>query len=169
LNPFKTDKEYLPWLASWLGLTLRADLPEENKRNLIARATYLYAWRGTHRGLAELISIVTGGTPEITEPEIVTLTVGLQAVVGSSTRLGRDLPFYFHVNLSLPGTSLYGNARANMEALTRDTIEFGKPAHTYYNLEFSAVDDESAQVLTGGTQSHASRGGRKNADTSQQQ
>jgi phage tail-like protein len=144
LDPFKTGSEYLPWLASWLALTLRADLPEVTKRTLISRATFLYARRGTLQGLAELLSIVTGGKPEIIEPEIVTLTVGVQATVGSTTRLGRDLPFYFHVTLSLPSSTLRGAARATAEMLARDTIELGKPAHTYYTLELADADHQPA-------------------------
>jgi phage tail-like protein len=170
LDPFKTREEFLPWLASWVALTLRVDLPADCKRLLIAHASSLYAWRGTSRGLEALLSIVTGGgQATIKEPEIIALTVGVQAVIGSTTRLGRDLPFFFQVNLSLPGTVLTGRPLASIEKLVRDTIELGKPAHTYYNLELSFADQAQSQARSGESRSRAAGKAGKNAGTSSQQ
>lgn len=150
LDPLKTREEFLPWLASWVALAFRADLPAARMRLLISSASSLYCWRGTRKGLEDLLTIVTGGgQPTIVEPEILTLTVGIQAVVGSTTRLGRDLPYYFEVFLKLPMPAPAANALSSVEALVRDTIELGKPAHTYYNLELSFAESAPPPSTSG--------------------
>ena len=144
LDPDKTPEEFLPWLASWLALDLRADLPVDRKRSLIANAVALYTWRGTRKGLEDMLNIITGGgSAAIKEPEILTLTVGVQAVVGSTTRLGRDLPYFFEVRLTMPHGPLTGEKLSALEALVRDTIELGKPAHTHYQLELAFANRTS--------------------------
>lgn len=156
IDPDKTPERFLPWLASWVALALRADLPVERKRLLIARAASLFQWRGTLRGLRELLQIVAGEwihpatdesaieaesaekmEPKITEPTLQSLIVGVQAVVGSTTRLGRELPYLFQVTFALPEPKPPQSDLIALESLVRDTIELGKPAHTYYELRFT--------------------------------
>jgi phage tail-like protein len=156
LDPDTTPSEFLPWLATWLAFNLRADLAEERKRLLIRRASSLFACRGTIRGLRELLQIVAGEwvqppdldhehsvrpddnqEPRIVEPTLQSLIVGVQAVVGSTTRLGREMPYLFEVTFTLPEPLPRRKERIALERLVRDTIELGKPAHTYYNLKFT--------------------------------
>ena len=59
--------DFVPWLAEWVGVALDENWPTERQRVLVARAGDLYRWRGTVRGLKELISIYTGAEPEIEE------------------------------------------------------------------------------------------------------
>jgi phage tail-like protein len=155
VDPDTAPEEFLSWLANWLALNLRPDLAEERKRLLIRRAASLFAWRGTIRGLRELLQIVAGEwveppsvdhernvhtddnqEPRITEPTLQSLIVGVQAVVGSTTRLGREMPYLFEVTFKLPEPLPRRKERIALERLVRDTIELGKPAHTYYNLKF---------------------------------
>ena len=141
LDPLHTREEFLPWLASWVALAFRADLPTDRMRLLIANASSLYAWRGTCKGLADLLSIVTGGgRATIVEPEIVSLTVGVQAVIGSTTRLGGELPYFFRVSLASSFATPDDDALQSFESMVRDTIDIGKPAHTYYKLDLSFAD-----------------------------
>ena len=51
---------YLDWLASWVGLTLDARLPDAVRRRLLASSPRLYDLRGTLAGLRELLIIVLG-------------------------------------------------------------------------------------------------------------
>lgn len=51
---------YLDWLASWVGLTLDARLPDAVRRRLLASSPRLYDIRGTLAGLRELLIIVLG-------------------------------------------------------------------------------------------------------------
>ena len=50
----------LDWLASWLGILALPALPEARRRRLVEEATLLFRERGTARGLARALDIVTG-------------------------------------------------------------------------------------------------------------
>jgi len=59
-DPFTTDADFLPWLASWVALVLDDEWPEEKKRLLISRTMDLYRGRGTVDSLKEYLEIYTG-------------------------------------------------------------------------------------------------------------
>jgi phage tail-like protein len=59
-NPDSVEIKLLPWLASWLSLTLDDNWPEEKRRELIKRAHQFFNMRGTLRGLQELLKLYTG-------------------------------------------------------------------------------------------------------------
>jgi phage tail-like protein len=67
-DPSATPVEALPWLASWLGLTLDRTWSEEFQRNAIQNAFERYAQRGTPRGLRETIEREAGVPVSIEEP-----------------------------------------------------------------------------------------------------
>jgi len=67
VDPMLAPIDFVTWLAQWVGAELDASWPEHRQRALVARAAELYAWRGTIRGLSELIVITTGIVPEIEE------------------------------------------------------------------------------------------------------
>lgn len=131
-DPRRTPEEFLPWLATWVALSLRRDLPVERQRALVARAVPLHMQRGTPHAVKTLLEIVTAGQVNVQEPEIVGLRVGVEATVGSTTRLGSELPHFFHVTIDFsPGDRQY---ESWLEDLARETIDLAKPAHTYYDL-----------------------------------
>ena len=66
-DPAATPAEFLPWLASWLGLSLEQSWPEEKRRELLAQAHRLYALRGTPEGLRLHVRLYTGHEPKILE------------------------------------------------------------------------------------------------------
>jgi phage tail-like protein len=136
LDPGEAPEAFLRWLAGWVSLDLRGDLEESRKRELLARIVALYSWRGTRKGLEDLLALLTGGRPVISEPESTTLEVG-SALVGSTTRLG-SRPFYFEVRLELPA-SADSQTQARVEEMAREVIDLEKPAHTYYSLEVAAA------------------------------
>jgi phage tail-like protein len=53
-------EEFLPWLASWVALTLDEEWDEDKRRRLIFEAIKLYRWRGTVQGLKRYLEIYTG-------------------------------------------------------------------------------------------------------------
>jgi len=75
-NPYGTDPEFVPYLASWLDLDRFFDACEGGAatrdepitsgsgrlRELIARAAYLSKWRGTGQGLRAFLETATGAT-----------------------------------------------------------------------------------------------------------
>jgi phage tail-like protein len=56
LDPALTPPDFLPWLAGWVGLELDENWTEPVQRRLIAESAELYRWRGTRRGVVELLT-----------------------------------------------------------------------------------------------------------------
>jgi phage tail-like protein len=66
-DPRQTQKDFLPWLASWINLSLDDEVPEQRVRLLIRRAASLYSRKGTARALVEFLEIYTGKSVQLTE------------------------------------------------------------------------------------------------------
>jgi phage tail-like protein len=59
-DPQLAPDEFLPWLASWINLTVEEDVPRPRIRRLIERSPLLYRRRGTPSAIAEFLEIYTG-------------------------------------------------------------------------------------------------------------
>ncbi len=59
-NPISAPVEALDWLGRWIGLDVQVDLTEVQKRLYIQQALKLYRKRGTLKGLALLLDLLTG-------------------------------------------------------------------------------------------------------------
>lgn len=60
VDPVRADPKFLPWLASWLGFTLDERIPVTRRRIFLRRAVELFRWRGTERGIVEMVKTLTG-------------------------------------------------------------------------------------------------------------
>lgn len=109
----RTPDEFLPWLASWVALTLREDWTPAEKRRLISRIVALYHKRGTKEGLSEILSTYTGGSVNIYEFE--------------------QPAHYFQVELLSKDRDPAVISRK--EQIARAIINQEKPAHTFYTLK----------------------------------
>jgi phage tail-like protein len=95
IDPATCPASFLAWLASWFDLPVARHWPERRIRELLAEVMDLYRWRGTTYGMAQMIEIWTGVTPEIvespTEPYV--FRVRMKAADGGSIdrRLVEDL------------------------------------------------------------------------------
>ena len=58
--------DFLPWLASWLGIDVDPAW-EGEARQVVARAVALHRWRGTRRGLAERLWLCLGARAQIVD------------------------------------------------------------------------------------------------------
>jgi phage tail-like protein len=67
LDPHLTPPDFIDWLATWVGLEIDEGWPEEQRRELVASAVELHRWRGTCRGLATQVRLLTGGEVEVTD------------------------------------------------------------------------------------------------------
>jgi phage tail-like protein len=67
LDPRLAPLDFLPWLASWVGIDLDETLPESWQRAIVAAAGSLHHVHGTRAGLERLVELVTGGTVEVRE------------------------------------------------------------------------------------------------------
>lgn len=115
-----TPPDFLPWLASWLGLVLDERWPEAQRRELIRSAVDLYEWRGTRRGLAEFIRLYTGCPAEIVEH-------GPNGKAASGAN--PEDAFRFTVRIVTP------NPASVDRAMVQSIIDVEKPAHAGYTLE----------------------------------
>jgi len=62
VDPVRADPKFLPWLGSWLGFTLDERIPVTRRRIFLRRAVELFRWRGTVRGICEMVKTLTGLT-----------------------------------------------------------------------------------------------------------
>lgn len=108
----RAPDEFLPWLASWVALSLREDWQEEEKRRFISRIVSLYQYRGTKRGLEEILETYTGEEAVLYEFD--------------------ESPHYFQVEITLSEPTPEGLRRK--EKIARAIIEQEKPAHSFYAL-----------------------------------
>jgi phage tail-like protein len=113
-DPKETREEFLPWLASWVALGLRADWTPDQKRNFLANVVPLYRRRGTKENLRELLRIYTGLDPVIT------------GVVETD-------PHFFRVSVTISNPDAATLQRQFQIATA--LIDLQKPAHTDYELE----------------------------------
>lgn len=112
-EPLRAPDEFLPWLASWVALTLREDWTAAEKRRLISRIVSVYHKRGTKDGLREMLSTYTDGDVNIYEFE--------------------QPAHYFQVEIL---TNVRDPAViSRKEQIARAIISQEKPAHTFYTLQ----------------------------------
>jgi phage tail-like protein len=140
-DPQMTTSDVLPWLASWIGLVLDENWPEERRRLLLLSAASLYRRRGTRQGLQDYLEIYTGVKAKIAEQRAENFGLGAGARLGPGIALGKqNRPHTFTVSLSLPPIEAPTAAERKRQELVRrriieGIIEAEKPAHTSYTLE----------------------------------
>ena len=138
LNPDETPREFLEWLASWVGVSLLAEFDDGKRRQAIREVVPLYQIRGTAESIERMVELFTGRIAQVREPADVQFEVGVRSTVGTDTILGGPPPHSFEVLLELP-------KREEMDAedvrhvigVARAAIDLGKPAHTAYSLRLS--------------------------------
>jgi phage tail-like protein len=134
-DPQWAPTEFLNWLGTWIGLSFTFEYGEEAKRQILRHAVYLYQWRGTRLGIEQTMQILTGCSVVVSEPEVASLRVGVDSVVGRSTRLGRELPHRFQVNMQ--STATESSDFNELEGVSRFILNVIKPAQTTYTLKIS--------------------------------
>jgi|SRR5215475_9515788 len=132
-DPRETRGEFLPWLASWVALGLRADWTEAQKRDFLSNIVRLYQQRGTRENLSELLRIYTGLSPVITGTEDTDFQIGVHSTIGLDTQIGGGIPHFFKVTVTMPNPDPATLQRQHQIATA--LIELQKPAHTDYELE----------------------------------
>lgn len=68
-DPTLAPMDFVAWLAQWVGLELDENWSDEQQRRLVGRAVELASWRGTARGLVDLLRIYAGLPEEAIEIE----------------------------------------------------------------------------------------------------
>lgn len=115
-DPATADADFLPWLAGWVSLSLRADWTVDTQRGFIQQIVPLYKLRGTLAGLTKMLTLYTGEPVKIYDAF-------------------DDLPYFFEVQLTL-SVADPALLRTTQE-IARAIIDQEKPAHTYYALQLA--------------------------------
>jgi phage tail-like protein len=115
-DPWATEPEFLPWLAQWVALGLRADWSEQTKRELIASVVPLYHLRGTKRGLQKALDVC------LPDYDVTIVEPGAPA-------------HYFEVQLVM--TTRDDEALQRAITMIETVVNQQKPAHTTYALAIS--------------------------------
>jgi phage tail-like protein len=130
-DPLMTPEPLLPWLASWVDLTLDSSCPIERRRELVKYAAELYRWRGTRRGLSEFLRIYTGSAPEISE-YVPGMCLDQETKLGIDTKLGSSGEGH-HFTVTI---GLNGDGELDVSKI-RSIIDSQKPVHTVYTLQIN--------------------------------
>jgi phage tail-like protein len=116
LDPQQTDADFLPWLASWVTLTLRADWDTQTQRDFIMQIVPLYQLRGTKAGLLQMLGLYTKSPVQIFDNFA-------------------DVPHFFEVQLTLNEADPV--LLQDKQQIARAIIDQEKPAHTFYALRIA--------------------------------
>jgi phage tail-like protein len=65
ISPRLAPEDFLPWLGSWVGVTLADSWPAAVRRDVVATAVTRHRDRGTRRGLQAHLELLTQGEVEI--------------------------------------------------------------------------------------------------------
>ena len=127
LDPVHARGDLLPWLASWVALSLDETWPESRRRELIRNAVDLYKWRGTIKGIKTFVEIYTGVRPEILEPFKTGWRIGVWSSFGEDTKIYEvpENPHSFSVIVNS-----FQDLTAEQKQKIMAVIELQKPAHT---------------------------------------
>ncbi len=133
-DPLRAREDFLPWLASWTALVLRADWSPEQKRTVLSKIIPLYRKRGTKAGLEEYLKIYVGEGASIFD-EHDPMRVGTISTVGVDTVVGGMPPYLFRVNVAFTTPDPAELSRKTESV--RAVLDIEKPAHTFYSLSIS--------------------------------
>ena len=114
LDPMTTEPEFLPWLAGWVTLSLRADWDEATKRSFIQQIVPLYRLRGTRDGLQRMLELYTRERVDVDDAF-------------------EQPAYFFQVQLTLREAD--PDLLRRKQQIARAIIDQEKPAHTFYALQ----------------------------------
>ncbi|MGH9136347.1 MAG: phage tail protein [Acidimicrobiales bacterium] len=68
VDPTVAPLPLVPWLGSWIGVeSIDPSLPDPLQRRIVRQSAAILAWRGTRRGMAAFLELLTGAEAEIEE------------------------------------------------------------------------------------------------------
>lgn len=129
LDPELAPLDFVEWLAQWVGLELDQTWTVERRRSLIASAHQLHDYRGTVRGLADLIELYLGVRPEVTDPGSTTWSATPGAAIPSGE--GDEIV----VTVTVPDADAVDAARLD------EMVTENKPAHLRHRVEIVVSAD----------------------------
>ncbi|HEY0696896.1 MAG TPA: phage tail protein [Micromonospora sp.] len=67
LDPELAPPDFVDWLAGWVGVPVDPAAPVALRRDLLRHAVELHRWRGTARGIAAAVRLLTDGEVRVTD------------------------------------------------------------------------------------------------------
>lgn len=68
VDPAVAPTSLVPYLGSWIGVrSIDPSLPERLQRRIVEESSSILAWRGTRRGLVQLLELLCEGDVEVVE------------------------------------------------------------------------------------------------------
>lgn len=136
-DPDLTPPEFIPWLASWIGLPLDGSLPIERMRALIKQAIMLFQCRGTNQALRTYLEIYTDGQVHIHERRAKNFILGRDTGLGLDVALGTEnQPNSVSFNLQIPPAELErsGFSESMYQRKMVEIVRTMVPAHTVFDI-----------------------------------
>ncbi|NES22056.1 MAG: hypothetical protein F6K41_24815 [Symploca sp. SIO3E6] len=153
----QTPPDFLPWLSSWVALSLRADLDIAKQREFIANTVERYRYRGTKANLQALLELFLTQKDQPDKEYQVTIIdtsnaefqigdsqllnqidnyeeLPPRSLLGRGTYLGGGIPHFFIVRITPPKGLTQEQLNRQID-IAIAIIEQEKPAHTNYRLE----------------------------------
>jgi phage tail-like protein len=144
-DPRTTEPEFIPWLASWLAITLNPDWSALQRRKMLMAAMQLFPDRGTAKAIREFVRIYVGAKVEIEENAwpYEGFRIGIHSTIGADTVIlpPMNLAHCFVVRLDKPVSKVPDDEIIKIHQI----IQTQKPAHTSYFLAFS--DEEETGTM----------------------
>lgn len=156
-DPELVPSQFLPWLASWIGLDLEESeeyygkedfsevktrcaqlLPLEVKRSsinrsIIGKSAQIYKKRGTKSGLMELLKLYAGEEASVYINEHdKNARIGVDQRIGVNTMTGNVGPCFFSIHAVLPAYNV--SVLENKLRILKNMIHKEKPFYVNYNL-----------------------------------
>jgi len=123
LDPNLAPEDFVGWLAHWVALRVDEGWSPVRLRELVTRSVELHRWRGTQRGLAEHMRLLTGGAVEVTD------SGGVVASPEPGAPLPDPGPPWVHVRVRVPDRE-----RIDERRLTATVVD-AVPAHVRVTVE----------------------------------
>lgn len=123
LDPMLAPTDFLEWLATWVGIDLDETWPEHKQREQVRNAVHLYRWRGTRKGLADVIRLYCDVEPEIID------NGGTSYSEGPSGPLPGSPTPSLHVRVTVAAGQDIDEARLH------ELVAAAKPAHLPHTVE----------------------------------
>jgi phage tail-like protein len=129
LSPAMSPDDVTAWLAGWVGIVADDNWHPEGLANLIEHAYELFRWRGTAKGMADLIEAYTGLRPEIEDNGSVAVSPTPASAAPSDGRPA--------VVVRIPRSSLGDNDVTREDHLERlrALVDATAPAHVATRVE----------------------------------
>jgi phage tail-like protein len=146
-NPYTTDPEFLPWLASWFALSFDEHMPEDRRRRALREAAMLYRVRGTSKALTRMVKLFTDLDVGVAENQwpYKGMRIGVTARVGIDTMVLPEISMSQTFVVRVPRA--YDEIDESTLLRLHDILQTEKPANTNYFLQFSG---EEGVRITGG-------------------